>query len=218
VVQRISLLAAVLVLTLAGFLQRAWTERADEELVRAAAKLDRVPLTLGTWRGQTLELDAQEIARARYASALWRRYEETTTGRVVSLLLVCGRPGPLSVHTPDACYPGAGFALMTAPEETTVPLPASAEAAVFWKARFARLQNGVHDQLRIYWSWNAGTGWQAVESPRLRFARFPVLYKLYVVSALAPADTQQPQDAGLEFLRQLLPVLEPIVAAPTAEE
>ena len=40
-----------------------------------------------------------------------RVYTNPTKGLTVSVLLLCGLPGNISTHTPDVCYPGAGYTL-----------------------------------------------------------------------------------------------------------
>ena len=50
--------------------------------------------------------EAYEAAAAELEGWLARRYLHRRTGVVVHVLLLCGRPGPLSVHTPEVCYYG----------------------------------------------------------------------------------------------------------------
>ena len=53
----------------------------------------------------------------------------------VGVLLLCGRPGPVSVHTPDLCFPGAGF--QEAGEPTRCPIPGS-PGDRFWVRHFRK--------------------------------------------------------------------------------
>ena len=199
-------LAVILVLA-AGFVRRSWTAGADNApaMAAAVASLERMPLTIGSWRGTPQEMDGAELAGAGYAGAVWRRYEDTATGSVVSVLLICGRPGRVAVHSPDVCYPGAGYEMLGEPTRAVLPLPDGAAPAEFWKARFARPADAAQRPLGIYWSWTAGERWQAVDSPRLAFAGVPVLYKLYVVAATG-ADPGS-RDVAAEFAQRLLPQL-----------
>ena len=77
----------------------------------AVARLDHVPLSLGTdWDVQEgTKLSEREIAVAEIDGYLARRYFHRRTGTFVSVMLLCGRPGPLSVHTPEVCYAGSGY-------------------------------------------------------------------------------------------------------------
>jgi hypothetical protein len=209
-----SLLAAVALLALTGLGHRWWAGSQQDAAAVAAAALDKVPRTVGPWRGRDLALHPDEADWARYAGALWRRYEDQESGQVVSLLLVCGRPGPVSVHTPDVCYPGVGYDLLDQPRRVEVAAPALPRPAQLWTARFARPDDPAAPRLRIYWSWRAGANWEAADEPRLAFAPFPALYKLYVVCETSAAGETRGGDASVDFLRQLLPELENTLPDP----
>jgi hypothetical protein len=213
---KISVTAAVLVLLLAGLLHRSWTDywRTAPALVEAAALIEKVPLAIGSWRGQTLEVDAEDLALAGYNGCVWRRYQDSSSGTSVSMLLVCGRPGPVSVHTPDACYGGVGYERMGAMVQVKVPALSPAEPAVFWQADFVKPGQASSRQLRIYWSWHTGEGWQAVENPRLTFMNEPVLFKLYVVCEITSADDTRKTDACREFMTALLPEMQKLLSPP----
>ena len=51
---------------------------------------------------------------------LSRTYTNQGTGATVSLLIVGGKPGPISVHTPDICFSGAGYELKNTPMQTSI--------------------------------------------------------------------------------------------------
>src|SRR4051812_2243171 len=64
-------------------------------------RLDRVPLSAGDWRGQWAELDAEVIDQARRVGidgSIRREFTRAPDGAAVSVILMCGRFGPLSVH------------------------------------------------------------------------------------------------------------------------
>ena len=90
------------------------------------------------------------------------------------------------------------------PTKQLVAAAGSTEPVAFWKATFVKDTFPVREELRVYWAWNAGTGWQAVKEPRLTFARFPILHKLYAIYRV-PAGTTAVTDPCPDFLRQLLP-------------
>ena len=135
-----------------------------------------------------------------------RGYKNDATGKSVSLLLMCGRPGPVSVHTPEICYPGAGFELIqTHPSEVRV---GAEPVGNFLKADFERREAIPADRLRIYWSWNASGTWTVPENPRFVFAPHPVVYKLYLISTVDKDREQSTDNEMMDFLSQLLPELQ----------
>jgi hypothetical protein len=205
------LVAVAALLALAGLVQGLWTGRwhTSHALEGALARLDAVPLTVGDWQGRALETDEEQRVQAGAAGCLHRRYEDRRTGEVVSILLVCGRPGPVSVHPPDVCFRGAGYEPAAAPARAEVPADAPAPPATFWAAEFVKRDTGLPRRLRVYWAWGADGTWDAPANPRLAFARFPVLYKLYVYREAPPGAEGRPgDDPCLAFMRQLLPALQ----------
>jgi hypothetical protein len=213
---KISVAAAVLVLLLAGLFQRSWTDSGNTApaLASAADKIEQVPLTLGPWRGQPVAMDAADMAAAGYAGCVLRRYEDSSTGNVLSMLLVCGRPGPVSVHTPEACYGGAGYERVADPVQVKVAALTSAEPAVFWQADFVKPKQASARRIRIYWAWHGGERWQAVENPRLTFMNRAVLYKLYVVCEVTAGDDAKKSAACTDYMKCLLPELQKLLAPP----
>src|SRR5260370_19734433 len=110
---RFLFLIAGAVLLVDGYVYGLWTGRWNDsnELAAATARLDRVPMNFGNWKGEALELEPKVLEQAGFSGYVLRRYENTRTKAVVSLLVACGRSGPLSVHTPEVCYRCAGVRL-----------------------------------------------------------------------------------------------------------
>jgi hypothetical protein len=216
---KISVAASVAALLLAGLLQRWWTDywQTAPALTEAAAQMQQIPMSFGAWRGQPMQVDAADMTSAGYAGCLWRRYEDSRSGSVLSMLLVCGRPGVVSVHTPDACYGGVGYERAVDPAQVNVAALGSDEPAPFWQADFVKPNHASAKRLRIYWSWYAGERWQAPENPRLTFMNFPVLYKLYVVCEITGADEAKKTEACTEFLKNVLPELQKLFAPPAPQ-
>ena len=135
------------------------------------------------------------------------------------MLLVCGRPGPVAVHTPEVCYPGAGFELAQDRPAKVVVQPGSGyPPAVFRSALFRQQEALTPASLRIYWSWNSIGNWAVPEYPRFAFAGRPYLYKLYVIFELAGERAEAADATETEFLRQLLGAPENTLHAPLAAQ
>jgi hypothetical protein len=198
---------AFVVVLLSGLGHGLWTARwtASNEPGASAARLANIPLTVGEWEGQELQLDAIQVAKADLAGYLMRRYVRRNGSQVV-ILLACGRPGPISVHTPDVCYGGTGYQMMGAPARESVAGDTS-PTPEFFRADFGRPEQTTPERLRIYWAWSTTGAWQAPDSPRLVFGRYPALYKLYVVYTL-PGTQKLEEDPCRDFIRDLLPELQ----------
>jgi hypothetical protein len=201
--------AAVLVV---GYVQGCWSNRwgNTRAVEQAVERIERVPITIGNWQGNSLELGVREAEQAGFSGYWLRRYERPTDGATVVVMLACGRPGPLTVHTPEICYAGAGFVESGADKTTLGPGAASAE---FWKATFAKPDALAPSKLRILWSWRTTAGWKAATNARWEFANQDVLFKIYVCHEMSGSDERQADAVCTDFLNVLLPALDQALAA-----
>jgi hypothetical protein len=204
------LLPPLVVLTAAissGVVHGLWTNRWGRSgaVEQASARLGDVALSLGDWEGRAQpQLSEREVAIAGINGSLLRKYVNRRTGQGVSVLIVCGRPGPVSVHTPDVCYRGAGY-------ETTAEgrYTSGASAKGAFKVLTLRKQSAtVPVHLRLMYAWGADGSWTAPDRPRLAFARKPALYKLYVIRELPSPNEPLDKGPAVAFLKVLLPELQ----------
>jgi hypothetical protein len=202
--------AAVALLVLFGLAEGLWTHRwvRSAEISTAHDRLEQVPLSIGEWTGRDRELDARQLTLGRIDGYVYRDYVNRVSNEVVSILLLCGQPGPVAVHTPDVCYAGAGYGMVAPAVRRTVASPGLEQPAEFWVGNFRRDNSPSPDPLRIYWGWNATGAWQAAGNPRFAFARYGVLYKLYVIRHLTSINDPMENDPSQKFLEVLLPALQ----------
>lgn len=177
------------------------------QLQEATTALDRFPPAFGEWTGADLDYDPESLARAGIRRCVFRRYQVPQTREAVSVLLVCGRGGPISVHTPDVCYAGVGYRQVTDVTGSDVTDGAGVRHT-FRTARFAKPGSVSKGQLEIFWAWSRdGSIWEGPENPRLSLARSPGLYKLYVVRETLAPSRAEADGPCQQFLRQALPAL-----------
>jgi hypothetical protein len=148
-------------------------------------------------------------AGAGVAGCIQRRYVNRATGAAVTMFLVCGRPGPVSIHTPEACYGASGYLV-----GTKSPVELDEAGDNMWRTDAVRASASEETRLRLFWGWNGGGGWTASEDARLQFVRYPVLHKLYVVRELNTLGESTESEPCREFLRVLLPELRKALFAP----
>jgi hypothetical protein len=182
-----------------------WTR--SEALEEAVARLQTVPPAFGDWESTDTPLTEATVARAGFSGYLSRRYKHRRTGQEVSVLLACGRPGPISVHPPEVCFGGAGYQIQGAKETETLECGAGMRAR-FFTATFAKATGAVPDQLGLHWAYTAGGAWEASSAPRLTFGWQPVLFKMYVGQSLTPAESSPDDDPCVGFLKEFVPVVQ----------
>jgi hypothetical protein len=198
----LAIIAIILCGTVHGFVTGRWEMSPTAQA--AGARLANVALDLGDWNGEDLPLRAG--GSEPMAGELYRRYVNRATGKAVRVFLVCGRPGPVSVHTPDSCYAASGYKVKVLGKlsaRSGGDATAEFEAADLLKQRAME-----RDHLRILWSWNAAGSWVVPQDTRLTFARFPYLYKLYLMRDLSRSGEPLDGDPCTDLMRQLGPELQ----------
>ena len=220
--------AGLAVVIASGLAYGAWTQRWQKSagLEARAAKLRQLPDDFGPWKGHAADLDADALALAG-AEGWWvRRFTDERSGASLLVILLCGRPGPMSVHKPEACYGGAGYEVEAPPvkyapmagdslRESPANRGASGplSAGECWTAKFKEAAAGGRE-LRIFWSWYGDGGWRASDNPRWDFARLPALYKLYVIRETTGRAERLDDDPAADFLRRLLPEASRVLSQP----
>ena len=145
---------------------------------------------------------------ARLSGYVLRRYANPETKDVVTVLLVCGKPGPVAVHTPDVCFQGAGARMTAGPDRQAL------EGSEFWAGRFDVAGS---PPANVLWAWSAAGGpWEAPDRPRGHFARSKALFKMYLIHSTALV-TGPPVAPGADpvlaaFARDVLPAVRAALA------
>jgi hypothetical protein len=206
--------ACVLVVIVSGLWQGLHAGRwgASNDLQTAVSRLGAIPITMGEWQGTEQQMDTAELKRAGIDGWVLRRYRNVRTNEAATVMVVCGRPGPISVHTPDVCYAGSGYQAVAKPARREIPVDAAHSQPV-WAARFKSPSAVAASQLDVYWVFHAGEGWVTPDNPRWTFARSGALYKLYVVADV-PMATSKKREPCADFLQACLPAIDQAFRAP----
>ena len=167
-------------------------------LAELAGRLESVPSVIGDWTATSQPVSSKQMAIAGAVGHLTRVYTNPKNGISVSVMLLCGLPGNISTHTPDICYPGAGYSLGEAQSYLqTYGVP---DRTAQFQTSFAGRSGTNPSRLRLYWAWHGSSGWSAPQNARWAFAAEPYLVKLYVVRETGGAATDPGKDPATEFL------------------
>ena len=204
--------AAAAVLVASAVAHGVFTNRwgPPRDLRAASDRLANVPEVIGDWEARPMEVDSRQLAAAEAYGHLARRYVNRRTGDEVSVLILCGRPGPVALHPPTLCYQGAGYSVMTAPEDFPVRTPAGRVGSL-QTIRMSK-EGPNPEPLRVFWGWSAGGPFATPDNPRRAYAGAGYLYKVYVVRRLGRAEEPLEADPAAGFVRELLPVLNAALA------
>jgi hypothetical protein len=207
----IRVFTAVVLIVGAGLVHGSWTNRwgPSPSLAALARRFDSVPMVVGDWKATPFDLPAGERAMAGAVACLTRRYSNARRDETVSVVLLGGLPGDISIHTPEACYPAAGYTLgsSSAFKHRNGPDEHSAD----FRTAVATKGGTSPSVLRIFWGWNASNGWSAPDEPRWKYARATALCKIYVIRETAGAAVDPASDPCNEFLSVFLPELDRLV-------
>jgi hypothetical protein len=209
------IVAAVVLLAAVTALQGLWTERWNsgntrQELLATAASLEaNFPEKFGDWQVEReLESNPRELEVAGAVGHISRLYRNIKTNALISTFVVCATPHHASGHTPDRCYPGAGFEIAEEEHRQSVPLSDGRTAETFTGTFRKSGQT-----LRIFWTYGVDGTWVAPQIARIELAGKPAVNKLYAIVDETGSTDGESIAACCDFLAQLLPVFDQAVVA-----
>ncbi len=201
----------VIVLGVSCYVQGMWSERwgTFPELKIYSDQLAQIPLDFGEWQGKNEEGSDAKILKIAGAEGELVRTYRNAAGEEVRVSIICARLQDVFYHTPERCYPAAGFEMEGEPQQETFEI-GNTQAQFFTTSFMKSEPTGTHKE-RGFWSWSADGTWVAPKNYKLQFAGQKALYKLYIFGAL-PVSKQQKSSTDEEytrkFIRAFVPVLE----------
>jgi hypothetical protein len=192
-----------------GVVQGVWTNRwrtSDNDRAARMGRLDQLAMTIGDWDGQPGSMET--VPPDQRDCSIVRFYVNRHNASTVSIYLTYGPTGPLCFnHTPLGCYPSNGYKLAGDESKFNFPRQDTLVPANFRVAKFSKTDSPVPQHVRVFWSWSGSGAWLAPDSPRLAFAGYSGLYKLYVTRDMASPEESLENDPAIEFIRVLVPEL-----------
>lgn len=169
------------------------------ELAAVASQVENLSLEFDGWTSEVSRTLNDHTRKASGAEGYFSRsYTHEQTGDQVHVTILCGRSGPISLHTPDVCFVGGGVTQLGEETRTTLSREGG-EADVpahFWMADFRPPPSRPGPDSRTYWAWSSdGQSWETPENPRLKYSRKPYLYRLYFT---VPVDQYRRTEDGQE--------------------
>jgi hypothetical protein len=232
-------IAAIVLVAGVTVVQGTWTERWGRQhdvagLERAARLLERAfPKNFGDWTYEKeLESDPKELERAGAVGHISRLYRSGKSKTPISAFVVCATPHDASGHTPDRCYPGAGFEIAEAEHRETIKLQDGRVAEAFTGTFRKQGQT-----LRVFWTYGVSSPdpeaaknpapdgahpqqlrWIAPGIARIALNGELAVYKLYAIIDQTKLTASQSTFECTDFMAQLLPALDEQLAADRGPE
>jgi hypothetical protein len=187
-----------------GYLSDRWTPRADEQVREARARLDAFPNQDGEWDGLPRRWSEFDQGRED-RDFITREYVNRLNGNAVGMLMAAGHSRNVwRWHTPDQCYPAAGYDIVAPKSKVSIALDGI--DAEFFHADFTLPRGSAPDHVRVFWAFSGDGRWIASDD-RLSFGHYTNLYKVYVLRRLLRPDEPLENDPCLDFLKVALPRL-----------
>lgn len=230
-------LIAVVIISIGAWLEgintSRWADPQSAELDSMAAGIRNIPVLVGEWEGdiatERKELDAAIAKESGAHESLGRTYQSRNV-KPVSINIICGLTRKVGIHTPDACYRGAGYTINGEIQKVEFKyLPKSSEneelksgegtpsakylTAEFKTALFERTTpGGGTERQRVYWAWKGtAPNWSAPDSPRLTWKTTEPIAKLYL-STIESANDKPEDNPIQDFVSVFLPELETLLS------
>jgi hypothetical protein len=212
-------LMTVAITIASGILQGSLSNRwgASQEQRRVGAKLEQCPKDVPNWKLHAEKpLEQVAIDQLIPYGYFQREYVSCDSGDMVSVTVIVGPSGTLSVHTPEVCYAGLNFDQLE--ERKVIDIPDPSGQNTIWKVA---LRSKKVDQriMENYYAWSEGDRWVAAENPRYSFATRPYIYKIQLqnISQADPAGKANPSvDPSIRFLTDFLPILQKYLEKPAS--
>jgi hypothetical protein len=199
----LGLVALIGVTVAQGKITGRWSgKNVSEELQRNATRLEAsFPKEFGPWRmvGET-EVDPAQLKVDGAVGHISREYQNVDSGARVGVFVVCATPSDASGHTPDRCYPSAGFEIAEQEHRETITLEDGATAEAF-SGSFKK----PGESLRIFWTYAVTGKWIAPQIARIELANSPSVFKIYAIIDETAMPRGEGSRTGLQFLSDLIP-------------
>ncbi len=200
-----------------GRMTERWAPASRDEVLRVSKLLeDHFPKRFADWEvEQEIEGDPRELQRAGAVGHVSLLYRNARSKARVSTFVVSALPHDASGHTPDRCYPGAGFSIGESEHRLTVPLADGRKAEVFTGTFVKSGQT-----LRIFWTYGVPAAkqgvrldWIAPQIARIALNPYPAVYKLYAIVDETRLGSSQSMAECEQFIADLLPALDAALSA-----
>lgn len=174
------------------------------DMAGAAERVRGLPETIGDWEMRdSSEFGDNVVKQLQCAGYVNRVYVHRKSGDTVSVAMLVGPPGPISVHTPEVCYPSMNLEILQKAETQKIESDGASNefSSVLFRSRGLEAE-----KLRVWYSWANDGRWQVPKlSPRMAFSGSPMLFKIQV-AAPVEGDGKEDADPCRAFINDFVPI------------
>jgi hypothetical protein len=173
--------------------------------------LAQVPINLGTWEGTATELDPLIVEGTGSSDHITRHYVDRRTGVALDVIILYGPTHDVFIHSPELCYPKAGFTGFGESMERPIRCPGG--NVPFRSLAYTRGDPGRGESQEVYFSWRYNSRWSTTVTTPKQSERIPGMYKVQVARRIARGESRTLDNPCESFLEVLIPDLEARITA-----
>ncbi len=178
-----------------GLLTDRWGPPSN--VLKVAEQVESLDLEIAGWDSRALgKLEGRTRKLAGAEGYFSRQYVHKDSNVWVQVTMLCGRPGPIALHSPDYCFTLAGMKQLDSESKIQISHANQEDPENFWVADYRPPESKPGPDIRTFWAWSTdGTEWSIPEDPRFTFASAPYLYRIYFS---VPTTAFKPSVTGKE--------------------
>jgi len=201
---------------------RLWRELQFRSLVLESKAspfpLSEIPKELGSWHaveGSDTGLDPETARVAGSSDHIIRCYTDYKTGETVSILVLYGLASSVFAHTPDVCYPAAGYIPKTAVDRE-LSLPGSATLVRFRASLFVKTVAGLSQYREVLCTFFHNGTWLPEGASRWKMFRYhPGMFKIQIERITSELSSEgSPSESLLKAVAQVIESRVPRIPNP----
>jgi len=198
---------------------RSWQARQVDAAMSAGREspfpLSTLPMTLGDWEGVPTELDDRIVKATGGTDHITRHYVDHRTGVAIDTIILYGPTSQIFIHSPEVCYPNAGYTSVGAAPVCEIPYPGG--KAPFRSLEYTRGDVGQAEYLEVYYAWRYNGRWSTSVSSPKESERIPGMYKVQLSRRVGRNESRIIENPCEAFLGLLIPDLEAKITGAVAK-
>jgi len=205
---RLAVVAAILA---ASGGARLWQERRIERSLERGRispfPLADLPMDLESWKGRVTKMDPRIVRASGSTDIITRHYVNQRTGVGLDVVILYGPTSDMFIHTPELCYPAAGYETLPGTVERPIVVEGSGTVP-FRSLAFTKGEGGVADTQEVYYSlWYDGHWTTQSTSPKAS-QRIPGMYKVQIARRISGRERRDLDNPCEPFLVSLVGEIE----------
>jgi hypothetical protein len=204
----------------------------DWQFAALAATIDRppfnlaeIPRTMGDWVSRVDEdgqLDPEVAVLAGSSDYIVRTYLDKKSGDKITALAIYGKSSKVFVHSPDVCYPAAGYELVKEAVDREMSVPGLKGTVHYRWSIFMKKVNGISHYQETYHTFYYNGEWLADPAAQWKSFRYhPSMYRILIdrpVSGLSDETHRPTEDLLRQLMREISSRVSPNQAGGTENE